>query len=307
MLPTRHSRIEFSSSMVNLLLRFMMIRCLAFSLLFCSLYSQVRAQGDALVQPTTIDSSAGVLDTTLTIQYATINGPFYTLTNTRLLNGVLPGPTLRVDPGDTMRILFQNTLTQQANTNFGNNQFTKPDHSNLHFHGGHVSGELPSDDVRMDVAPQSQYQYITEFPGNHMPGTHWIHPHVHGSSTLQVGGGAAGTLIVKDPANYLPTEISSAQDLLIFVQDLAIGELNQVINQINDQIFSVASTGSTDFRIVNGQYQPVVSMQPGEWQRWRVVHADGVRNRSSFGFKTMPVKCSSWRRMEFIFETIHVQ
>ena len=51
----------------------------------------------------------------------------------------------------------------------------------------------------MRVPPQSSYQCETEFPDNHLPGTHWIHHHVYGSSTVEVDGGAAMTLIVRDP------------------------------------------------------------------------------------------------------------
>lgn len=45
-----------------------------------------------------------------------------------------------------------------------------------------------------------------------MPGTHWIHPHMHGSATLQVGGGAASALIIKDPKGYLPKDIEDAKE-----------------------------------------------------------------------------------------------
>jgi FtsP/CotA-like multicopper oxidase with cupredoxin domain len=121
------------------------------------------------------------------LEYGTppkVNG--YKLKNTRLLNGQMPGPTIRVKAGDEMRILFKNKLQQQDTRVTTENKFSYPDSSNLHFHGSHVSGELPSDDVTYKVDPGDEYQYETHYPENHMPGTHWLHPHVHGSGALQV-------------------------------------------------------------------------------------------------------------------------
>ena len=162
----------------------------------------ISGKEDALVQPVIIDSSSGILDSVIYLDYADITEPdgLFSITNTRLFNGTIPGPTLRISVGDTVRIIFQNNLSLQDNSVLsGDNEYHKPDHSNLHFHGGHVSGELPLDDVRMSVNTGDSYQYISEFPSNHMPGTHRIHPHVHWSSALQIGGGAASALIVKDP------------------------------------------------------------------------------------------------------------
>jgi len=48
-----------------------------------------------------------------------------------------------------------------------------------------------------------------------MPGTHWMHPHLHGSGALQVAGGVAAVFIVKDPSGYLPSDIESATDTLL--------------------------------------------------------------------------------------------
>lgn len=248
-------------------------------------------QGDALVQPTTRDSSGGVLDTTLSLEYGNISGPHYTLTNARLFDGTFPGPTLRLNPGDTLRILFDNQLEEQDSAvQSGDNVYHKPDHSNLHFHGGHVSGELPSDDVRYSVGPGESYQYETVFPDNHMPGTHWIHPHLHGSTTLQVGSGASMAMIVQDPDNYLPTQVEDATDVLLFVQSIIRGTMNNVITDIQDSKLSISITGGgdNDFRTVNGQYQPVVSMSPGEWQRWRVVYAGYTVDQLDFQFENAP-------------------
>lgn len=249
-------------------------------------------QGDTLVQPATLESSGSTLSTTLTLEYADITIPnLYTLENTRLFNGTLPGPTLRLNAGDKLSILFQNELAVQADAvSTGDNEYHKPDHSNLHYHGAHVSGELPSDDVRMSVAPGDSYQYETDFPDNHLPGTHWIHPHLHGSSALQVGGGAAMALIVMDPDDFLPTQIEEAQDILLIVQNIDEAALNEVVTDINDGMLNIDMDDSAPdtFRLVNGQYQPVVNMQPGEWQRWRIIYGNWLEDALDFAFQSSP-------------------
>ena len=226
--------------------------------------SSVNAQGDVLVQPTTIDSLDGLLDTTLTIEYGNITGPGFSVTNTRLLNGMIPGPTFRLQAGDTMRALFQNDLELQENAVSGaNNEFTDPDHSNLHFHGGHISGKLPSDDVRLKVAPGENYQYETVFPENHLPGTHWIHPHMHGSSGLQLGGGAALAMIVQDPDGFLPSQVESAEDVLMVIVNINRGALEFITDGIQDSMVQLSFSGEDEFRIINGQFQPTISLKLG--------------------------------------------
>jgi len=240
-----------------------------------------------LVQPETIDSASGFLNTTLTIEYADFSGAAFSVTNARLLNGIIPGPTLRLNAGDTLRILFENKLSEQAGAiSSGDNEFHNPDHSNLHFHGGHVSGELPSDDIRMSVAPGESFQYETKFPDNHLPGTHWIHPHVHGSSALQVGAGAALAMIVMDPADFLPTQVEDATDILLLVQNIDQTTSSRVATEIGDSMLDIQIDGDEDqsFRLVNGLYQPTTTMQPGEWQRWRIVFGNWLVDTLDFAF-----------------------
>jgi hypothetical protein len=66
---------------------------------------------------------------------------------------------------------MKNLLTTQDGVNEEpHNVFGNPDTINLHYHGGHVSGEEPSDDVYIKIRPGDKYEYFTNFPDNHMPG-----------------------------------------------------------------------------------------------------------------------------------------
>ena len=242
--------------------------------------------GDDLIQPPFVESdNSGVLDTMMSIDYATHVSAIHTLTDTRLLNGTMPGPTIKIKAGDTLRLRFVNNLVAQAGRNTGENEFSYPDTSNLHFHGAHVSGELPSDDVTLRVAPGDEFQYISHFPDIHMPGTHWIHPHVHGSGALQVGGGAASALIVTDPDGYLPPEVATAEDVLLVVQYMQLNDLEDIAIDSGDSRLQIqggggggGGGGGNNFRLVNGQYQPTVNMVQNEWQRWRVVYGGWQRD-----------------------------
>jgi FtsP/CotA-like multicopper oxidase with cupredoxin domain len=90
--------------------------------------------------------------------------------------------------------------------------------TNLHLHGSHISPQSPQDYVLLELHPAAgkgkelhrmaarsnlqvgTFQYKTDpFPFNQSEGTHWYHPHKHGSVSLQVANGMAGALIILGP------------------------------------------------------------------------------------------------------------
>ena len=202
-----------------------------------------------LKEPTSVSSSNGVLQTSIHLRLATVSiggggdndGDDYSIT-TRTLNGTLPGPTLRVRPGDKLIVDFYNDLPVEQNLPYIHNEFSAPDESNLHFHGLHVSGELPSDDATLVVPAGQSYRYMTTIPSDHLPGTHWLHPHRHGSTALQLGGGAAAAIIVEDhdddtstaAAVVLPPQVREAREVLLVVQEMNFNELVEVAVESTD-------------------------------------------------------------------------
>lgn len=233
-----------------------------------------------LEQPQVLESKNGKLAITLKLMEADHETVIASEFHTRLLGGTLPGPTLAINPGDWLKIEYKNKLEAQEGVNETPNQFSHPDHSNLHFHGAHVSGELPSDDVTFKIAPGDEFKYKSFFPEFHMPGTHWIHPHAHGSTTLQVGAGAAAALIVKDPEGSIPPEVEAADDVLLFVQNFRLAEFDEVTAESGDQLLSIVLEQGvrSSFRLVNGQYRPSQEIVAGALQRWRVVFASWDRD-----------------------------
>eukprot|EP00287_Rhodomonas_sp_CCMP768_P005127 CAMPEP_0196740098 /NCGR_PEP_ID=MMETSP1091-20130531/29045_1 /TAXON_ID=302021 /ORGANISM="Rhodomonas sp., Strain CCMP768" /LENGTH=490 /DNA_ID=CAMNT_0042085031 /DNA_START=156 /DNA_END=1628 /DNA_ORIENTATION=+ len=191
---------------------------------------------------------------------------------TRALNGTIPGPTIRLMPGDVFSIEFQNKLADQG-IQYEHNAYSAPDESNIHFHGLHVSGELPSDDTTVVVSPGQSRQYSTQLPASHMPGTHWLHPHRHGSTALQVGGGAALALIVEDPPGSLPPQVEEAPEILLVVMQVDAGEFSELVSDSADGLARLTNPPRNAFLLVNGEYEPTVAVASGQWTRLRIVYA----------------------------------
>lgn len=117
-------------------------------------------------------------------------------------------------------------------------------------------------------------------------GTHWIHPHRHGSGTIQVAGGAASVLIVEDEAGDVPPEVANAEEVILMTQLFDVGRMDSVTQRSNDRLFELDSNVGDDFILVNGQYQPTLEITAGEWQRWRVVYAAWDRNPLDLSIQT---------------------
>ncbi|MFL6246999.1 MAG: multicopper oxidase family protein [Thermoanaerobaculia bacterium] len=163
----------------------------------------------------------------------------------------------------------------------GMNCFHGDNTTNLHFHGTHVSPQKPQDWVLLQLTPagtaagsvmhgsdeiSGEFQYALDpLTASQSEGTHWYHPHKHGSTAEQVGNGMAGAIIIEGPFD----QWLRAQ----FKQPLR--EKLMVIQQVHDLNF-IAPAGETfsPIPLINGQFIPQVTMYRGEIQRWRLVNAN---------------------------------
>jgi len=235
-----------------------------------------------LKQPNELkSSSAGDFKINLSLAEGRHNTNAVSDFRTRLLGGSLPGPTLRVKKGEMLYVNFENKLERQSGTSTSGSHH-HPDSTNLHFHGAHVSGERPADDTTLSIEPGGSYQYKVEFPSDHMGGTHWLHPHRHGAGTLQVGGGAAMVLIVEDGPGEVPDEVATAEEVILMVQLFEKDDLDDAADDSGDELFRLSSNVGDEFLLVNGQYRPTLTIQTGEWQRWRVVFGGWDRDNLNF-------------------------
>lgn len=149
--------------------------------------------------------------------------------------------------------------------------------SNLHFHGLHVSGEFPSDDPTIVVPPGQHITFRLDIPVDHMPGTHWYHPHRHLTTTLQVGGGAVGAVIVQEPPAYFGDHdvLTHAPEIVFLAHPLNFAVLHDVAVVAGEGLWSVSGTGPPNHRIVivNGRVLPTFRLEPGQWTRVRIIWA----------------------------------
>jgi FtsP/CotA-like multicopper oxidase with cupredoxin domain len=171
--------------------------------------------------------------------------------------------------------------------------FHGPNVTNLHFHGTHISPQEHSDFVLLALFPKGadrpgphmhdhgvnqigDYWYdIDPIPDNQAEGTHWYHPHKHGSTAEQVLNGMSGALLIEGPfddwlyALYGVDPKDPAQ-LARFEKVLVLQQIWPNVNFYNPgDHLKVYPPGI----VVNGQAAPVIKMQAGEIQRWRFINA----------------------------------
>ena len=225
----------------------------------------------------------------------TYTGPNGVVQRTRTYNGDMAGPTIRIKPGDTLTVTLTNNLpAEPVSTDSLHNQFRAISVTNLHTHGLHISGEAPGDSIFTEVAASSAYTYTYVIPSDHMGGTFWYHPHHHGSTAIHAGGGAAGVIIVEDAAGTVPSQVSSMTEVILMMSHLNMAELTTISQEYetncqglggsaadcDDDVWANGPTSGTqiDSVLVNGMYQPVITLSANKWYRFRTVFAsvDGI-------------------------------
>jgi len=211
----------------------------------------------------------------------------------RVHDGVAPGKTIHVMPGGSIELELINCLREPLGFNGPEalNKYHIPNSTNIHTHGPHISGESPGDNVFLNLGPGNSSNYVYEFNENHMPGTFWYHPHLHGSSALQVGQGAAGMLIVDHPADYdIPDVIKDMPEHQMVFQHMSLDILRESSSISDDEVtnwvdhnFNMTNTTTdlTNFMLVNMQFLPEVTMEVDKWYRWRMAMSS-VRESISF-------------------------
>ncbi len=146
------------------------------------------------------------------------------------------------------------------------------------------------------------YQY--KIPDIHLPGTHWYHPHKHGSTAAQVENGLSGSIVImEDSSNavvpYPSKPSSTAQgaqtdydrqawedkhDRVLVIQEITnygiqLGEANgqgRVEPAGNGGKRDVTVNGKNPYNVGAGTYDQI---QPGQLERWRMINA-GTNHRA---------------------------
>jgi suppressor of ftsI len=236
-----------------------------------------------------VDSVNGVAALTLQAKFNADSRPeFY-------WNGVQTAPTIRVHPGDTISLTFQNQLPEFCDVGVVSN-------ANLHFHGLSSSPNAPGDDtIDTNASPGGAVNYSVVINPDQPPGLYWYHPHAHGLASYEVGNGMAGAIIVEGIANVVP-QTAGLRERVIILGDVpndssfSAGEssilrrsstgavtrktASRVGTQDNDdQGGGNACSPETDGTpMINGATLASIGIKPGETELFRVLNASGHRH-----------------------------
>ncbi len=194
---------------------------------------------------------------------------------------IVEAPTLRLNPGDQLELDVLNRIRDnddakkmkmsmsmgmpgaQAQT-CGDGGTPALDSTNMHFHGLNVPPICHQDDV-LDtlIQPGSPgFHFSMQIPASEPPGLYWYHPHVHGFTEFQVNGGAAGAIVVEGMEKYRPEVKGLTERVFVIRQQYLVPWIPGPYQlTINYQFAPPAGA------------EPIIQMQPGEKQFWRVANA----------------------------------
>jgi suppressor of ftsI len=195
-------------------------------------------------------------------------------------NGQPNAPTLRVSPGDQLKIAYINDLPSELHERC----LIGPcmDMTNLHFHGLTVSPDAPQDDVLdMLAMPGQALHYNVQIPKDHPPGMYWYHTHPHGESYQQALDGMSGAIVIEGIESYVPA-LAGLPERVLVVRGRSIGndalstELKQRVDLSSD-VCGGEPEPPQEIMTVNGAVRPPIEIAPGERQFWRFVNASADR------------------------------
>jgi FtsP/CotA-like multicopper oxidase with cupredoxin domain len=234
-------------------------------------------------------------------------------------------PTLRVQPGDQVVVTLKNeAMAAEPGSNpqrptGGKNDTgrkpiiedtgtaareicagrgTKPGSTNLHFHGITIPPVCHQDDVlHTAVQPgDAAFEYRFQIPRDEPPGLYWYHPHIHGSTKVQVMGGASGALIVEGIERVKP-ELAGLPERVLVIRDQnllhpdaepspdATGKMPPVVLDADGDVKNTGTGTGKPALDVSLNFVPVpypnyppavIRMKPGERQLWRVLNASAI-------------------------------
>ena len=181
--------------------------------------------------------------------------------NSFYFNGQPNAPTLRLSPGDQLRITYVNDLPAKPPEKC----LAGPcmDMTNLHFHGLTVSPQAPQDNVLdMMAMPGRSLHYTVNIPIDHPPGFYWYHTHPHGESYRQALDGMSGALLIEGIESYFPPLAGLPERVLVvrgrsIVNDQQSADLRHRVELRSDVCSAEPETPEEIFTL-NGFVRPQI-------------------------------------------------
>jgi FtsP/CotA-like multicopper oxidase with cupredoxin domain len=192
-------------------------------------------------------------------------------------------PTLHVNPGDTIHIALTNQVPEapgapvekmfSRDVACGDTEMTISS-VNMHFHGTNTSPKCHSDEVIHTLINSGHtFDYTLHIPLDEPPGLYWYHPHVHGTSSPMVQGGATGAIEVEGIANIQPA-VAGLTERFLVLRDQQFENPHPTTTAPIDPKAPFWDTSINYVPVDYPQYTPAtITMQSGTQEFWRVVNA----------------------------------
>ncbi len=178
----------------------------------------------------------------------------YNDTHVWCYNQTVPGPEIRIQQGDRIRIEFDNQLDEETT---------------IHWHGVRLPNAMDGVPhlTQKPVAPGERFLY--EFDAIDA-GTFWYHPHQRGFE--QVGRGLYGSLIVEEP-----NPIQVDRDVTWMLDDWRLEQSAEISNDFGDA-HDMSHNGRVGNTVtINGRMPDDITVQSGERIRLRLINAANAR------------------------------
>lgn len=165
------------------------------------------------------------------------------------------------------------------------------------------------DDVLAEVHPGqgARYRWDLDEDGTHHAGLNWYHPHIHGTTAIQVSSGAAGAWVIRGDIDSVDGLAAARERVLVFTTPpiyengfvpLADGQECTEDTLTMNNFGVLGALGASQASLINGVRAPRMLTPPGQVERWRMVSASFL-DESYFGiFRGTDSDCSSWSTAE---------
>ncbi len=275
--------------------------------------------GSAVPEPKDLRSRGGTLQVELSIRAE--KAADGTVRYCYALPDGSQAPTLRLKPNDLLILKLENAIDPSSveqgpadrlgsratlHLHTGSPGASDPctsgrmslESTNLHFHGLHLPARCHADEVlKTSVQPGDEpFEYRFRIPPNQPPGLYWYHPHIHGFSGAQVGGGASGALIIEGIERAIPALAGLSERVLVIRDQVLLNPSSPpsqseplVPQQLVIDSDGDAGNNNTGYgkpaKDLSVNFVPVpypdyppatIRMKPGERQLWRVLNASSV-------------------------------
>ena len=224
------------------------------------------ASFDNIIQPAlAVDTnpSADVVEVFLTAREAMVDYGTGNQTLAWTYNGVVPGPTIEAEVGNTLIVNFCNNL---------------PDETTIHWHGIETPANMDGSNIsQLSVPPGGTFRY--ELPLL-VAGTFWYHPHIRTDSQLERGLHAL--LIVRDPVEDTALGLPTREHLFV-LDDTLLDASGQVVpprTSGGDRAtvaLEILNGREGSIPLLNGVSRPRLSMETGVPHRIRILDAANSR------------------------------